>query len=276
MTENLLSIPSEAGRAIVEAGNIIACPLLGTDGFVSFCKERGLSVDRERLLGLERLGLFAPIFRVQDPDELAQAFTIPIREGNNWFEAGWAWDTTSVGSTHRIPDLEDQTQEGYYSIFQLDYLDVVLSSMTLHVRLDSYLDCTGDQDVNWSDSGNRWIGSAVDAATNLRTHEYRRSKGLLCQFIADRYYPHTQGDLRTIRLSRGHFSDRWINVHARDWDWYEVAQAGILILWSASFNLHRKNFVTPMKDWPVGRHIATRWSAGTNSPNLSRSANGKD
>lgn len=53
--DKLLTLPVNAGRAIVEAGAVIACPLLGTDRFIKFCRERGLSIDRERLLRLERL-----------------------------------------------------------------------------------------------------------------------------------------------------------------------------------------------------------------------------
>ena len=48
-SENLLTTPARAGRAIVESGSVLACPLLGTDGFVKFCSDRGLQIDRERL-----------------------------------------------------------------------------------------------------------------------------------------------------------------------------------------------------------------------------------
>lgn len=67
MTEDLLSIPKKSGRAIVNEGAAIACPLLGTDRFVKFCKERGLAIDRKRLFRLEQLGFFAPVFRVRTP-----------------------------------------------------------------------------------------------------------------------------------------------------------------------------------------------------------------
>jgi hypothetical protein len=58
----------------------------------------------------------------------------------------------------------------------------------------------------------------------LREHEFRRSRGLLCQFISDRYYPCTQTDMRTIQQPNHHYWDRWIDVRSRDWDWYEVVQ----------------------------------------------------
>jgi len=40
----LLILPENIGRKVVEIGATIACPLLGTDRFVSFCRERGEKV----------------------------------------------------------------------------------------------------------------------------------------------------------------------------------------------------------------------------------------
>ena len=88
--QNILILPSNAGRAIVKEGALIACPLLRTDEFIKFCKTRGLSLDRERLIRLERLGLFAPIFRVQTPPHAPRRFDIPPTADNDWFQKGWA------------------------------------------------------------------------------------------------------------------------------------------------------------------------------------------
>lgn len=135
--DKLLTLPVNAGRAIVEAGAVIACPLLGTDRFIKFCRERGLSIDRKRLLRLERLGLFAPVFRVRTPKKDTPPFYIPVRKGNNWFTKKWAWDTSGIRLAYKVPDHKDQAQEGYYSIFQIDYLHIVLQEMTLQVQMDS-------------------------------------------------------------------------------------------------------------------------------------------
>jgi hypothetical protein len=224
MAETLLSIPADAGRAIIEAGSVIACPLLGTDGFVTFCRERRLTVNRERLLRLEKLGLFSPVFRVRDPGDQVPQFRIPLREGENWFETGWAWDTTSVDARYAVPDANDSDVEGYFSIFEIDYLHTVLKAMTLHVQLDSYLDCSNGEEPQWQERGRHWMEIVAQEANILRKHEYRRSRGLLCQFISNRYYPETQGDMRTVQLANHRYSDRWVNVGARDWDWYEVVQ----------------------------------------------------
>ena len=147
--ENLLTIPDQAGRAIVESGAVLACRLLGTDAFVRFCSKRGLKINRERLIRLERLGLFAPVFRVLTPTDVETLFDIPIRKGNNWFEKGWAYDTTSIPQQHNVPDHTDRTQEGFYSVFQIDYLHVVLTELTCQVQLDGFLDMEDGNPIDW-------------------------------------------------------------------------------------------------------------------------------
>ena len=220
----LLSIPHKAGRAIVESGALFACPLLGTHGFLRFCSDRGLAIDRERLIRLERLGLFAPVFRVRTPKKPAAAFRIPPAKGNNWFTKRWARDTTAVPGSHEVPHHTDRTREGYYSIFQIDHLHLVLTELTLHVRLDSYLDRGAGVAVDWPKAGNRWMEYAQSCTAGLRDHQYRRAVALLCQHISNRYFPETQSDMRTIQIRTGHSSDQWIVVHAHDWDWHEEAR----------------------------------------------------
>lgn len=219
--DKLLTLPVNAGRAIVETGAVIACPLLGTDRFVKYCRKRGLSVDRERLIRLERLGLFAPVFRVRTPKKDTPLFYIPVHKGNNWFTKKWAWDTTGIPLAYKVPDHKDQTQEGYYSIFQIDYLHIILQEMTLQVQLDSYLDRNEEQSIDWQKNGESWMQYAASCMESLRTHEYRRVVALLCQFVSNRYFPKTQGDLRTIQVGGGHYSDQWISVNGLNWDWNE-------------------------------------------------------
>jgi hypothetical protein len=152
-TDDLLTIPRNVGRTIIEAGTVIACPLLGTEKFVRFCKERSLLIDRARLIGLERLRLFAPVFRVVTPERDVPHLSIPPRKDNNWFKEGWAWDTTGVEPSYVVPDHNDRTQEGYYSTFQIDHLQIVLSEMTLAVHLDSYLEPSTTEAIDWVKNG---------------------------------------------------------------------------------------------------------------------------
>jgi len=221
----MITIPRNAGRAIVQADALIACPLLGTDRFIDFCRKRGLFIDRERLIRLERLGLFAPIFRVRMPKKNTSPFYIPIRKGNNWFSKKWAWDTTGIPAVYKIPDHNDQEQEGYYSIFQIDHLHIILQTMTLQLQLDAYLDHNGEESIDWQKNGKSWMQHAENGSESLRTHEYRRSVALLCQFVSNRYYPKTQGDQRTIRAGGSTYSDCWIFVDSHDWNWSEEARS---------------------------------------------------
>ena len=222
--EKLLTIPDNAGRAIVENGAVLACRLLGTDNFVRFCSERGLNINQQRLIRLERLGLFAPVFRVLTPNDDDTLFDIPIREGNNWFDKGWAYDTTSVPQNHSVPAHSDRGQEGYYSVFQVDYLQVVLSEMTLRVQLDGYLDREDGKSIDWQKNGTHWMDYTEHSASGLRDHEFRRAIALLCQHISNRYYPQTQGDMRTRRTQGGYSSDFWVTFNALNWDWEEEAR----------------------------------------------------
>jgi len=219
MTQALLTIPRKAGRLIVESGAVFTCPLMGTDRFVRFCSERALTIDRKRLIRLERLGLFAPVFRVHTPGRSTAPFRVPPCKSENWFRKRWASDTTAVPQNHDVPEHTDRSREGYYSIFQIDHLAVVLNEMTLHVQLDSYLGTENADPVDWRESGGRWLECAQNLEMGLREHEYRRAVALLCQHISNRYYPQTQTDMRVWQIRSGYFSDPWIAIDAHDWNW---------------------------------------------------------
>ena len=216
---DMLRAPDGAGRLIVESAAILACPLLDTEKFVRFCRDRDLPVDRDRLLRLERLGLFAPIFRVRAPSGNQRPFLIPIWDGDNWFEKGWAWDTTGVPYEHEAPPNKDRSQQGYYSIFQIGWLEHVLSMMTLHVHMDSYLVEKTTRRMGEKQRMSLWEERFKEAQEISRTHTYRPSIALLCQFISNRYYPNAAGDQRTVRVSSGTYSDRWLIVQDRSWTW---------------------------------------------------------
>src|SRR3546814_18227913 len=81
--------------------------------------------------------------------------------------------------------------------------------MSLSVSMDGFLEAATTREINWNESGKRWLESFRNHATALRDHEHRRSTALLCQFISNRYYPPTQGDPRTIQVSPGAYSSRF-------------------------------------------------------------------
>jgi hypothetical protein len=219
----LLRLPPNAGRAIVEASALFVRPLLGTNSFVTFCKDRNVAVDRTRLFCLERLGIFAPIYRVRSPaDDNASPFYLPIRKGNDWFDSGLAWDTTAIGP-HEIPNEDDHNCEAYYSIFQIDDLSNIVSALTLSVQMDSYLEDSSES-AGTQQSGADWIPYFRGQLEHMRLNEYRRSIPLLCQFISERYYPYARGDERTIQITVSTYSDAWLSAYYKDRDWHKYAR----------------------------------------------------
>ena len=225
-SSNLLTIPKDVGKKIVRSGAAIACPLISTDKFVSFCKERGLSINRKRLYRLERLNLFAPVFRVKTPSKPVRCMAIPPAKDNDWFKKRWAQDTTAVLSKHDVPDPSDRTREAYYSIFQIDHLALVIPSVEITVQLDSYLDAPDEQSADWNTNAEKWLEMARSHASELVGHEHRRAKALLCQFISNRYFPETQGDQRTIQVPHNKYSsDQWVSISSHGWDWYEFSRS---------------------------------------------------
>lgn len=234
-----LGIPSNAGRAIVDSAAMLVCPLLKTVDFAKFCQARSLDVDSARLLLLERLGLFAPVFRVRAPEEDVLPMRIPHRDGDDWFERGWAWDTTSVPIGHEIPRDDDRSQEGYYSVFQLDCLRLVLSQLTLSVRMDQLLAKGPQLPANWERSIANVVELTRSSLTSAQEHAFRPAVALLCQYISNRYYPAAMSDMRSTRMQSTTSWDSWIQVgdprksaedHAARVDPVEVA---------ARFNLNR-------------------------------------
>ena len=147
-----------------------------------------------------------------------------MRKGNNWFTKKWAWDTTGTPPVYNVPVHKDRTQEGYYSIFQIDYLNIVLQEMTLQVHLDAYLNRNDEESIDWQNNGLSWMQYAESRVESLSKNDHIRSVAALCQFVSNRYYPKTQSDQRTIRVGGSHYSDHWICVYGHDWDWYEEAK----------------------------------------------------
>ena len=226
MTTNQMTIPPKAGRQIVEAGAMIVSPLLGTDSFLLYCSKHGLAIDRKRLIHLERLGLFAPVFRMLTPKKQTEPFIIPLRQGNNWFTKRWAFDTTAVPSIHKVPVHTDHTKEGFYSIFQIDHLECVLTQLTVHIQLDLCLNPTEGELLDLHANGSHMQAYAQRVTARLRDHQYRRTVALLCQHISNRYFPQTQTNMRTIQIHNHIYTSPWVVIHAHDWDWRKEARLG--------------------------------------------------
>ena len=217
---HVLSVPKNAGRIIVETGALFACPLLNTDSFVQYCTSRSLTINRERLIRLERLRLFTPVFRTFAPQRHSEAFQIPAPKKENWFAQGWAIDTTKAGAKWHVPPYTDQTHEAYYSIFQLFHLEIVLACLRLEIPLETLVEGTDFSPLEWTEERRSQVEHANNIVNTLRTGEHRQAVSLLCQHLSNRYFFQTQSDKRTIMVSPSHYSDRWIQVDSSNWDWY--------------------------------------------------------
>lgn len=213
-----LSIPENIGREIVESAALFSCPLLRTDKFVAFCRARELRVDKSRLLRLERLGLFAPLFRVNKPDKNAKPFRIPIRKDENWFNTGWAWDATQVPSRHSIPSDKDKEQEAYYSIFQIGWLRSVLDGLSFSVEADAYINEKDTLSEAWAEKVRFQLDFSLSSLESARKHTHQRAIGFLCQYLSNRYYARALGDQRSIRVVNSSSWDEWIEVGDHRWD----------------------------------------------------------
>jgi len=222
LEELLIALPENAGRAIVEDGAVFTAPLLNQCHFVRYCADRGIRVTAERLALLERLGRFGPIFRVRLPDEDVPHFRIPIRSKNNWFDRGWAWDTTYPGKSYDVPKPGSEEHEAYYSIFQLEDLQGQIQQVTMTVELDWHLE-PGSEKRDWNERAEEWLKWAARQSQDRRTKEYRRAIGLLCQFVSERYYPYAQSDQRRMETGRSSYSDAWLTL-IPEGEWEDVAR----------------------------------------------------
>lgn len=218
---NLIEIPADAARLLLETGGIRLCPLLKSRDFAEFCSKRGHKVSRERLLGFERLRLFFPIFRVMQGQADRRRLLLPMKDPSP-FDEGWVIDTASRPQ-YLVPDEDDRTSEAYYSPFQIASLTFVLSQFTANVALEGFLEERADNDP-WLSNGEQLGQWARSGAEHAREHQFRPAVDLLCQFISDRYYPQVRGNQRTIQISEGSYSfDLWTERSMQGWRWREYA-----------------------------------------------------
>ncbi|WP_370334469.1 TOPRIM nucleotidyl transferase/hydrolase domain-containing protein [Parvularcula marina] len=219
-----LSLPPHPARLIMQDGRFMIAKLLTTKKFVEYAKERNLTVDEERLARLERLGVFRPIVRFIDTASRTEKFRVPDSNASKWFQDGLLIDTYDLTAVYDTSLIGSEQSEAYYSIFQLDTLSMVLSDFTLHVQMDGFVRDDGDV-VDWKKHGNEWQDFAETHEKFWREHSFRPAIALLCQYISDRYYPHTQGNRRVISVAgRSWAEDPWMFIDGHDWDWYEHAR----------------------------------------------------
>src|SRR6218665_465132 len=111
-TENL-SIPKNIVTHILMGNGIIACPLLSRQKFIDFCRNREVILNAERLIRLERLGLFSPIFTIQINFRARsqQYLTIPLEKKDSRVKDGWK----NIKSASEIKSDTHDECRAYYS-----------------------------------------------------------------------------------------------------------------------------------------------------------------
>jgi hypothetical protein len=221
---DLLAIPPNAATLLLRNGGVYLCRPLRSREFVRFCKERGIKIDAARLLRFERLGIFAPLFRVYRSNA-RKPLRLPLTT-TRWFKKGYAIDTTS-GQPHTIPRQNEDDSEAYYSRFQIASLISTVAQFTATINLESFLDSNDFDEVNWLRRGAELrTFSEMHRRMPGDVNRFRPAIDLLCQFISDRYYPYTRSNQRTRIVSQGGFaSDRWMVINGTNWKWEAYARA---------------------------------------------------
>lgn len=223
MADNFLSLPERPGRLIFATDGFMTAHLLKTDDFVRYCKDRELNVTAERLNRFEELGVFRPLVRFIFCDSRVGKLCIPNGPSSEWFDRGYILDTYHPATQYEVPAHDSETSEAYFSIFQIDHLSHVLTEFNLTLHLESFAG-KGAVSKDWNDWKTHLIKMAECSIEDWQTHELRRAIPLLCQYVANRYYPLTQTNQRVITYSSGGFSeDASMFINRRDWDWHEFS-----------------------------------------------------
>ncbi|MDE0473259.1 MAG: hypothetical protein OXI50_01755 [Gammaproteobacteria bacterium] len=199
-------------------------PLLTTQEFVRFCKDRNISVSLELLHRFEELHVFTPVIRIAGPDDEDLVLHFDGTPTASEFAKGWIVDASAPGATYPLPDIEAPTSMAFYSAFQVWALEKVLHGTTRTLRLDEY---TGPdaEDVDWNDRF-RWLrGQASKSIARLRSDLSLASIPILCQVISNRYLPHALGNERTIQVGGTTHFGQWMQFNSHSWDWPDYCEA---------------------------------------------------
>ena len=228
----------------------IVCPLISTDDFVSFCKERGISTSKEQLELYEKLEIFYPIARVEFPkykekielsaDGLSYRLLGTLQDDDGWtgntkemyghfwwkkdiaedfHHEGLLWSPREkpfmAWDTFYDTELEYKKIESYYSEFQIYPLYMIEKQTTRKISL-----------VWWHTYDNEVISKLVSQIKEMSSERVKALKTVndmshetaeVCQIISNRYFPKTQTDKRTINISSGEYSDWNWYVYRRNW-----------------------------------------------------------
>jgi hypothetical protein len=234
---------------MIENEFFIACPLLSIDQFISYCKDRGIQTSKEQLEQFEKLGIFYPIARVRYPKIKIKIEYIDdgtryrdlgiLKDGEEWYgalkeeyahfsfgkeyaeswqEEGLLWEPSSrpfqSWETFTAEEGDRQT-ESFYSSFQCYTLYKLLQSTRRELGAEWWA-THADEEINkFIDEVSRWAKIVISDHQENRIATEAAAD--ICQVISNRYFPETQSDRRTIRIS-GYYDHRIWEESCRKWD----------------------------------------------------------
>jgi hypothetical protein len=245
------------------------CPMLSASDFVSFCKDRGISINEEQLERFEKLGILYPIARMKRP-WLTHKIEY-IDEGRRYLDHGlleegesWSGDTSADWGHWRMRDAADEVElldeghlwdptqkpfqpwstfrdehdthtESFYSMFQAYPLELKL--MGLERRVDMSIFADGGDPMRIGQQLADKIGDRVELLHDPMPQD---DVAFFAQALSTRYYPLTQTDRRTFKLT----------ARRPQWDWYKYVRSWDALACAAAIGLdekelrHRQQMVT--------------------------------
>jgi len=274
-------------QRIIEDELFIACGFMDTAQFINFCKDRSVQVTRSELELLEKEKIFYPIARVEHPKvkekicaiksgKFIQSFGL-LREGEEWngelkdtyghfwwakdiatdfYNAGMLWSPKGrlfvAWDTFYDTELHWTKIESFYSPFQIYHLNYLISLLRISI---SALDWA-PYDLEHVNKEARFIAEWSKKATRTSLEARERFEKIVdaCVTISNRYYFLTQGDRRTITITKNSNYHNW-NWDDFCWEWnpQETLQKLGLSLQEVK-NAHREikvgaRSIDPLCDW---------------------------
>ena len=232
-------------QKFIEKEYFIICPLLTTDQFISYCKDRSINTSRKQLEQLEKLGIFYPIVRVKLPKRKIKIQYVEngtrhkelgvLEDGEDWdgeikeeyacfwFEKEYAEYLLSEDflwgpSSHDFQEWEKFYDEdkrefiiSYYSIFQCYTLYNLIRSTKIEIRAEWWYNYSDKDIARLTDQISDWAKNVI--GTHKRIGIRGEKAPMVCQVLSNRFFPKTQSDRRTINIS--------LPSHYHNWNWFK-------------------------------------------------------
>jgi len=234
---------------MIENESFIVCPSLTTDRFISYCRNRGIRTSREQLEQFENLGIFYPVARVNypkfklkieyinggqrirdlgvlkegeewsgDTEEVFASFPLEKEDVRNWKKEGFLWDPRSRPFQQWktfIDEEGDRKIESFYSIFQCHTLYDLLQSTRMELGAEWWATYPDEEVNKFIDEVSKWAKGVISHYQENRITIEAAAD--ICQVISNRYFPETQSDRRTIRISE-YYDHRIWEDYCRKWN----------------------------------------------------------